>query len=49
MAYKLTFKTLDLPKRCPVCAEGRKDAAAIATHNVMAAAIGCRVYVGVGK
>ena len=44
MAYKLTFKTLDLPRLCPVCDEKRKDAAAVATHNVIASTIGCRRY-----
>lgn len=45
MAYThTTLKPLGLPKRCPVCSEGRTDAAAIATHNEIAAASGCRAY-----
>lgn len=44
MTYRLTFKTLDLPRKCPVCDERRTDAAAIATHNIIASATGCRAY-----
>jgi hypothetical protein len=34
----------DVPRICPVCDEGRRDAAAIASHNIIAAARGCRSY-----
>ena len=45
MAYKRTWKLLqDLPARCPVCDDRRSDKAAIATHNVLASALGCRAY-----
>lgn len=49
MTYKLTFRDLDLPRKCPVCQEGRKDAAAIAVHNTKAAADGCRSYEAVKR
>lgn len=45
MSYKTTWKSLPtLPSRCPVCDDRRSDKAAIATHNILAAAIGCRRY-----
>lgn len=45
MAYKTTWTKLsDLPRQCPVCDHKRTDAAAVATHNIIAATTGCRAY-----
>lgn len=45
MAYKKTYRDLsDLPTRCPTCDDKRTDPAAVAVHNVLAAATGCRKY-----
>jgi hypothetical protein len=38
----------DVPRICPVCVQGRQDAAAIALHNLCAAKYGCRSYKAVG-
>lgn len=45
MPYKkLWVDPLALPRKCPVCDERRTDPAAVATHNQIAASIGCRRY-----
>lgn len=45
MTFRKSWRDLpDVPKRCPVCEEGRKDAAAIAVHNLSASQTGCRRY-----
>lgn len=45
MTYKKSWKNIsDLPIRCPVCDDKRSDSAAIAIHNVLASALGCRAY-----
>lgn len=45
MNYRKGFsKPLDLPRKCPVCDDKRSDSAAIAIHNVLASALGCRAY-----
>lgn len=45
MPYKKSFRDLsDLPTRCPVCVDKRTDAAAVATHNLVASQTGCRSY-----
>lgn len=45
MPSKKSFRDLsDLPTQCPVCDLKRKDAAAVAIHNNIAASTGCRAY-----
>lgn len=45
MAYRKGYTGLpDLPRKCPVCVEGRKDAEAVKVHNLKAATDGCRSY-----
>lgn len=45
MAYRKGWTDLpDLPRKCPVCDNGRKDAEAVKVHNEIAARIGCREY-----
>ena len=45
MPYKKSWSDpLDLPRKCPVCDERRTDQAAVATHNLIASATGCRRY-----
>lgn len=45
MPYRKSWTDLpDLPRKCPVCVEGRKDAEAVKVHNLKAASDGCRAY-----
>lgn len=45
MSHRKGFNDqMDLLTRCPVCDERRTDPAAVATHNQIAASIGCRRY-----
>jgi len=45
MAYKRGWRELpDVPRVCPVCDNGRKDAEAVKVHNLKASSDGCRSY-----
>ncbi len=47
MAYRKGYTDLpDLPRKCPVCHGGRKDAEAVKVHNVRVAQTGERSYIG---
>lgn len=45
MVYRTGWRELpDLPRKCPICDGGRKDAEAVKVHNEIAARTGCRAY-----